>query len=338
MTKGMSGFKPITVNTEPAAEPHIYAEDDAAIYQSIVGSDGVMTIGQQCESEVISNNKVRIKDGVLVVGGHFARIPYGSYIDCEIANGQSGANRNDIIIAKFVTTGSGGIDTFTCEVKQGTAGAAAVDPDLTQNDLYESGKIREVPLYRVKIEGLSITKVEAMFDLIQTIPELQGKISTLNSGLAQANSNISTANTNIAVVTKRVGTAETNILSLQTNVSGKEPTQKRAYSGCYYKDGYDCFLHAANVPATDVVKTLVTAYRPRKATVVSGWCLNNNTGGFYPCVGLLKTDGTWSYLSALQELGQTTPYYIYNPNQDADVRGRFNVWLTGAWATNTNGS
>ena len=159
----MGKLKGITINTDPAAEAHICAEDDAAIYQSIVGSDGVMMIGQQCESQVISNNKVRVKDRVIVVGGHFARIQYGDYIDCEIANGQSGRNRNDIIIAKFVTTGTGGIDTYTLEVKQGASTTgAATDPALTQNDLYQSGKIREMPLYRVKIEGLSITKVEKM--------------------------------------------------------------------------------------------------------------------------------------------------------------------------------
>ena len=53
----MGELKGITINTDPAAEAHIYAEDDAAIYQSIVGSDGVMMIGQQCESQVISNTK-----------------------------------------------------------------------------------------------------------------------------------------------------------------------------------------------------------------------------------------------------------------------------------------
>lgn len=177
----MSGLKPITVNTAPEADPHIYAEDDAAIYQSIFGSDGVMTIGQQCASQVISNNKVRVKDGVIIVGGHVARIPYGEYIDCEIANGQSGVNRNDIIIAKFVTTGSGGIDTYTCEVKQGVTGSSASDPALTQNDLYAGGKIREMPLYRVKIEGLSIVAVEQLFKLVPTIPELEEQLAELNS-------------------------------------------------------------------------------------------------------------------------------------------------------------
>ena len=176
----MAGLKGLTINTAPEAEPHIYAEDDAAIYQAICGADGVFQIGQQCESQVISNNKVRVKDGVIIVGGHFARIPYGDYIDFEIANGQTGKKRNDILIAKFVTTGSGGIDTFTGEVKQGAAATGeATDPALTQNDLYQGGKIREMPLYRVKLDGLSITEVEPMFDLIPTIPTLNSYLSEL---------------------------------------------------------------------------------------------------------------------------------------------------------------
>ena len=71
----------------------------------------------------------------------------------RLSKGQSGRNRNDIIIAKFITTGTGGIDTYTLEVKQGASTTgAATDPALTQNDLYQSGKIREMPLYRVKEE------------------------------------------------------------------------------------------------------------------------------------------------------------------------------------------
>lgn len=139
----MAGMKGITVNTAPEAEPHIYAEDDAAVYQAIFGGDGVYTIGQSCKATVLNNNKVRVADGVVCVGGHMARIPYGEYEDCEIMNGQSGKNRNDIIVAKFETTGTGGIDTMTCEVIQGTAGETAVDPELTQDDIYAGGKVRE---------------------------------------------------------------------------------------------------------------------------------------------------------------------------------------------------
>ena len=134
------GFKGLTLNTPPEEAAHIYAEDDAAIFQSIVGSDGVFANGQQCKATTLSNNKVRIADGVLIVGGHFARIPYGEYEDCEIANGESGKKRNDIIVAVFETTGTGGIDKMHCTVKKGVAGTTAVDPELTQDDIYNNGK------------------------------------------------------------------------------------------------------------------------------------------------------------------------------------------------------
>lgn len=177
----MSGLKPITVNTPTADEAHIYAEDDASIYLSMFGGDGVSTNGQSCKATVLSNNKVRIADGIICVGGHFARIPYGDYIDCEIENGQSGKKRNDIIVARFETTGTGGIDTYTCEVKKGTAGSTATDPEIVQEDLYKAGKVRELPLYRVKIEGLSITAVEQLFALRKTNEELEKELAELNS-------------------------------------------------------------------------------------------------------------------------------------------------------------
>lgn len=181
----MSGLIPITVNTPPGEEAHIRAEDDASIYQSLFGGDGVSTVGQACKATVLSNNKVRIADGVICVGGHFARIPYGDYIDCEIENGQSGKNRNDIIVARFETTGTGGIDTYTCEVKKGTAGTVAADPEITQDDLYKAGKVRELPLYRVKIEGLSIVEVEQLFTLRKTNEELEKELASLNSKTIQ---------------------------------------------------------------------------------------------------------------------------------------------------------
>lgn len=177
----MSGLIPITVSTPPGEEAHIRAEDDASIYQSLFGGDGVSNVGQACKATVLSNNKVRIADGIICVGGHFARIPYGDYIDCEIENGQSGKNRNDIIVARFETTGTGGIDTYTCEVKKGTAGSTATDPEIVQEDLYKAGKVRELPLYRVKIEGLSITAVEQLFTLRKTNEELEKELESLNS-------------------------------------------------------------------------------------------------------------------------------------------------------------
>ncbi len=173
-------FYPITVNTPAIEEAHIFAEDDAAIYQAIFGEDCVFDIGSCLKATVLSNNKVRIGDGVLAMGGHIGRNKYGDYEDLTILNGTSGQKRNDLIVARFATTGSGGIDTFTLAVKQGTPGTTAEDPAITLGSLYEGASLREFPLYRVKLEGLSITAVEQLFKVRKTTQQLEEEVAELN--------------------------------------------------------------------------------------------------------------------------------------------------------------
>ena len=192
-------LKALTANTAPEENAHILAEDDAAIFQSMFGDDGVLEIGQQMKVTVISNNKVRVADGVVCIGGHIARTVYGDYTDLTIENGESGKNRNDLIIGAFSTTGAGGIDTMQLAVKKGTAGTAATDPALTQGNLYAGSKLREVPLWRVKIEGLSITKVEQLFEIVPSIPTLKKELESLNGKLEDSGWVDCTLGTNISI-------------------------------------------------------------------------------------------------------------------------------------------
>lgn len=173
-------LKPITVNT-PAAEPaHILAEDDAAIYAALIGDDRVLDIGGKLAATVISNNKVRITDGVVVVGGHAAIIYKGDYEDMTIENGVSGKNRNDLIVARFIAGDDGGADSYSLVVVKGTAGTSATDPAIVQGNLYNGDKQRDYPLWRVKIEGLSITAVEQLYTVNTTNTDLSDSLSQLN--------------------------------------------------------------------------------------------------------------------------------------------------------------
>lgn len=181
------GFKPLTYNTPPEEEAHIFAEDDAAIFQSIFGEDGVFAIGDRMKATVINNNQVRVGNGILCVGGHIGRTVYGDYSDMTIENGEISKNRNDIITAVFSTTGEKGIDEFKIEVKKGTPGVVAEDPELTKENLYEGGKLREFQLWRVKLEGINIIGVEQMFKIIPKIPDLEEKIELLNGKIKEQN-------------------------------------------------------------------------------------------------------------------------------------------------------
>lgn len=183
------GFKALTVNTAVEAAGHIYAEDDAAIFQSMFGGDGVLNIGNCLKSTVISNNKVRISDGVLSVGGHIGRLSHADYQDMTIENGAIGYNRNDIIYARFLT--SGNVDSFILAVKKGTATTGtATDPALVQGNLYEGAVERDYPLYRVKLSGLSISSVDQLFTVIPTIPDLKAQMEKDKAEINQSLTNV----------------------------------------------------------------------------------------------------------------------------------------------------
>lgn len=178
-------FKPITVNT-PAAEPaHILAEDDAAIYEGIIGGDCVLPIGGLMKTTVLTNNKVRVSDGVVVVGGHVGRIVKGDYEDMTIANGTAGQKRNDIIAARFLAGADGGSDSFGLVVIRGTPGSSASDPVIVKGDLYAGDKQRDYPLWRVRLEGLSITKVEQMYEIGTTNKDLSDKAADLSGKIPE---------------------------------------------------------------------------------------------------------------------------------------------------------
>lgn len=192
------GFKALTVNTAAEAAGHIYAEDDAAIFQSMFGGDGVLNIGNCLKSTVISNNKVRISDGVLSVGGHIGRLSHADYQDMTIENGATGYNRNDIIYARFLT--SGNVDSFILAVKKGTATTGtASDPALVQGNLYEGAVERDYPLYRVKLSGLSIASVDQLFTVIPTIPDLKAQMAKDKAEINQSLNNSKKTYINLAL-------------------------------------------------------------------------------------------------------------------------------------------
>lgn len=170
-----------------------------------------------------------------------------------------------------------------------------------------------------------------------------GNITQIANRSITLNSNILDSSDIVTSFSNPVNTKISGAKLVYDQLATKEPTQKRGQwnsggSTYYTKCGYTCFLHASSETAESVVKTLSSPYRPKYSVSVSGWCRNESNSTFYPCLGSINNDGTWSYLSALNSLSMTTPYYIYHKNDGINKLKNFLVWLTGAWATNTNGT
>lgn len=175
------GLKGITIETPPQAEAHINAADDRAIWEAVIGMDGVVNVGQKLKATLISNNLLRIYDGALVVGGAVGRIPFGEYEDITINNGTQNQLRNDLVVAQIEANGA--IENMKLHYIQGVPGKVAKDPDYTAGNVYEGETLRQYPLYRVKLNGLNVEAVEPLFEVLPNLGKVKDEVGELNRKL-----------------------------------------------------------------------------------------------------------------------------------------------------------
>ena len=160
------------------AQPHITSDDDAALHRGLIGSgDFVLNVGNMFAATIVTNNLVKILDGEIVIQGKQGRINTNDYEELVINNGTQGMKRNDIIVARYSKNSSTGIESIALAVVQGTPAATAIDPTLTQGDIPSGALIREVPLYRVAINGINIESVTKMFSVASSLAEKANKSS-----------------------------------------------------------------------------------------------------------------------------------------------------------------
>lgn len=155
--------------------------------------DYVLSTGRKLEAQVVTNNSVRVFDGVMVYGGIRDVISVNKYYDIQIDNGAQGMNRNDIIVRHFAITDEvtkrGGA---TFQVIKGTPSEGeAADPEIAFTDLRAGALSHDMILHRVRIEGLNIVAVEPLYDILYNAAELKEEVTELNRKLAYVKTDIS---------------------------------------------------------------------------------------------------------------------------------------------------
>ena len=161
-------------------EEHIQSADQGSFNASFFGGgEFVMEAGNQCEASIINNNTVRVLDGDILMKGRHIRIPYNTYIDMNIQTGTAGVNRNDMIVMEYSKDSATGIETADLKVIRGAAvEGTATDPAFVQGDILGGANLNQMPLYRVKIEGVVLASVEQLFTAIPTYRTLAEQYAT----------------------------------------------------------------------------------------------------------------------------------------------------------------
>lgn len=165
-------------------QQHVTAEQDADLNAGIIGREPcILRVGENMRAEAVTANKVRIFDGIFVGYGRVCSIEEGAYEDVEIENGTAGLLRNDMIVIKYVKDEATGIEGASLAVLKGQTGETATDPTPNNQDIRAGAFESEMPLYRVRLNGLAIEAVERICEMPRTIKDLTSLFGQLNSNL-----------------------------------------------------------------------------------------------------------------------------------------------------------
>ena len=188
----MAKFITTTLMDSYVGGPHITETQIGLANQATFGPDDyVLGGGRESEAQVLTNNSIRIFDAVYCIQGRRDVIPASGYTDVTIANGTQGMNRNDIIVRRYRKDESSEIESTEYAVIKGTPNAGeALDPEVTIGDIRTGATLHEMKLYRVKIEGLNITAVEPLFNILKNMAVLQQEIAQLNDKINNRKNNV----------------------------------------------------------------------------------------------------------------------------------------------------
>lgn len=126
--------------------------------------DYVLPVGSNFSYDVVNNNTIRISDGMAVIGGARAIIEYGKIETVVIENGVSGYKRNDIIVIEYTKDNETLVESASVKVVKGQLGSSGVDPTLIDGNVRAGATAKQMALYRVRINGLSIEGVDTLWD------------------------------------------------------------------------------------------------------------------------------------------------------------------------------
>ena len=151
---------------------HVSAQDDS-IRNVMLGEfngRGVFPVFNEFEATAVTANEVRVSSGYGINQGRLFKIDRNDYDSCTIENGAAGYKRVDLIVARYLKNEQTGIESCELEVIKGTPNASSyVDPIYTTGNLLTGALQDDMPMYRVKINGVAIEAVERMFTKYESL-------------------------------------------------------------------------------------------------------------------------------------------------------------------------
>ena len=173
----------IELVTGHAGDGHVSSADIGRFNAGICGTGKyVLTTGQRFAYTIDSNNLIKIASGDAVNQGRHIIIPQNTVEDAAIVNGVQGKTRIDVIALRYTkdTSVTPATETASLVVIKGTdvsIGSTPPVPALTSGDIFDGASVDDMPLYHVLITDTVITSVTPVFEVLNSLDEVDQVIS-----------------------------------------------------------------------------------------------------------------------------------------------------------------
>lgn len=176
-------------------KPHVTSQQFRQIIEGIIGDEScILSSGKNLEPELVSNNLLKIRSGMMCHHGNVSSVKIGTYDEVELTNGSQGMKRIDLVVNRYTRNEEDNTEKNEWIVIMGTpAESNPTVPEYTKGNLQEGDLVDDCPAFEVHFDGINITEVTKMLEIAQTNRDLIDRLDkdyTLAYGTWYANGTV----------------------------------------------------------------------------------------------------------------------------------------------------
>lgn len=163
-------------------KPHVTSQQFRQIIEGIISDEScILPSGENLEPELVSNNSLKIRSGMMCHHGNVSSVKIGTYDEVELTNGSQGMKRIDLIVNRYTRNEEDNTEKNEWVVIMGTpAESNPVVPEYTQGNLQKGDLVDDCPVFEVHFDGINITEVTKMLEIAQTNKDLSNQLAEIS--------------------------------------------------------------------------------------------------------------------------------------------------------------
>lgn len=173
--------------TGRTGSPHVTSEQHRQILEGTIGQGSfILTSGDNLEPELVSNNQLKIRSGILCHHGCVSAVELGTYDTVQLDNGSQGKKRIDVIVCRYNKNNSTDIEASDWVVIKGTETTETpTAPNVMMGNMQDGDLIDDCAVFEIHYDGINVTEVKKLLDVTKNMSEMEAGLAELNGKLTE---------------------------------------------------------------------------------------------------------------------------------------------------------